>query len=83
MSKNNLKNQIYDSIDELNDGISSMEDLIQELDNTSDIDCYDLYSGLNVIKSSLENIEDKFSDFENEVDNIYIRIGDLLGKVGN
>ena len=63
MSKNNLKNQIYDSIDELNDGISSMEDLIQELDNTSDIDCYDLYRGLNVIKSSLENIEDKFSDF--------------------
>ena len=83
MSKNNLKNQIYDSIDELNDGISSMEDLIQELDNTNDIDCYDLYRGLNVIKSSLENIEDKFSDFENEVDNIYIRIGDLLGKVGN
>ena len=83
MSKNNLKNQIYDSIDELNDGISSMEDLIQELDNTSDIDCYDLYRGLNVIKSSLENIEDKFSDFENEVDNIYITISDLLGKVGN
>ena len=83
MSKNNLKNQIYDSIDELNDGISSMEDLIQELDNTNDIDCYDLYRGLNVIKSSLENIEDKFSDFENEVDNIYITISDLLGKVGN
>ena len=83
MSKNNLKNQIYDSIDELNDGISSMEDLIQELDNTSDIDCYDLYRRLNVIKSSLENIEDKFSDFENEVDNIYITISDLLGKVGN
>ena len=83
MSKNNLKNQIYDSIDELNDGISSMEDLIEELDNTSDIDCYDLYRGLNVIKSSLENIEDKFSDFENEVDNIYITISDLLGKVGN
>ena len=83
MSKNNLKNQIYDSIDELNDGISSMEDLIQELDNTSDIDYYDLYRGLNVIKSSLENIEDKFSDFENEVDNIYITISDLLGKVGN
>ena len=83
MSKNNLKNQIYDSIDELNDGISSMEDLIQEVDNTSDIDCYDLDRGLNVIKSSLENIEDKFSDFENEVDNIYITISDLLGKVGN
>ena len=83
MSKNNLKNQIYDSIYELSDGISSMEDLIQELDNTSDIDCYDLYRCLNVIKSSLENIEDKFSDFENEVDNIYITIGDLLGKVGN
>ena len=83
MSKNNLKNQIYDSIDELNDGISSIEDLIQELDNTSDIDCYDLYKGLNAIKSALENIEDKFSDFENEVDNIYITISDLLGKVGN
>ena len=34
-------------------------------------------------KYAIENIEDKFSDFENEVDNIYITISDLLGKVGN
>ena len=85
MSKNNLRKQVYDSISELDDKIDSMKDLIliQELDNTSDIACDDLYKGLNAIKSALENIKDKFSDFENEVDNIHITISDLLGKVGN
>ena len=60
-----------------------MKDLIDDLDNSTDVDYSSLYNCLKDIKLKLENVEDKFSDFENEVDNLHIEISNLLGKVGN
>ena len=78
-----LKSQVYDSIEDLGSYIVNMEDLIDVLDNITDVDYSDLYDCLKDIKSKLENVEDKFNDFENEVDNLHSTISDLLGKVGN
>ena len=78
-----LKSQVYDSIEDLGSYIVNMEDLIDDLDNSTDVDYSDLYDCLKDIKSKLENVEDKFNDFENEVDNLHIEISNLLGKVGN
>ena len=78
-----LKSQVYDSIEDLGSYIVNMEDLIDDLDNSTDVDCSNLYICLKDIKSKLENVEDKFNDFENEVDNLHIEISNLLGKVGN
>ena len=78
-----LKSQVYDSIEDLGSYIVNMEDLIDDLDNSTDVDYSNLYNCLKDIKSKLENVEDKFNDFENEVDNLHIEISNLLGKVGN
>ena len=78
-----LKSQVYDSIEDLGSYIVNMEDLIDDLDNSTDVDYSNLYNCLKDIKSKLENVEDKFSDFENEVDDIHSTISNLLGKVGN
>ena len=78
-----LKSQVYDSIEDLGSYIVNMEDLIDDLDNSTDVDYSSLYNCLKDIKSKLENVEDKFNDFENEVDNLHIEISNLLGKVGN
>ena len=78
-----LKSQVYDSIEDLGSYIVNMEDLIDDLDNSTEVDYSSLYNCLKDIKSKLENVEDKFSDFENEVDDLHIEISNLLGKVGN
>lgn len=78
-----LKSQVYDSIEDLGSYIVNMEDLIDDLDNSTESDYSSLYNCLKDIKSKLENVEDKFNDFENKVDDLHIEISNLLGKVGN
>ena len=85
MNNKCLKDKVNKNIDDLNNDLDNLESIIvDELDeNVEKLAICDLYKQINKIRNILCDLDDNFSDFEKEVDDIHSTISDLLGKVGN